>query len=432
MSRTAGRESPWAAWVDDACRSVEVAGQWRAPRTFDARGPAGILEDPAGRPGAPGPFGVTDGLPVVSFASNDYLGLSAHPAVVAAAKAALDRWGAGSGASRLVTGSRPVHAELESALAAWKGCERAVLFPTGFAANLSVLSVFGAEGVHIHSDALNHASIVDGCRLARATVDVYPHRDLDALEAVLAARPGRHLVVTDTVFSMDGDTADLAGLCALVSRYGGLLVLDEAHAVLGPDLPDPDSLETRAPLDVLRVGTLSKALGSLGGFVAGPAAFVDLLVNRGRPYIFTTAPTPADAAAALAALQIVRAEEGEHLRSRLAAHVACLAEPLRMTDHATPILPVTIGAEADAVAASSELAERGLWVPAIRPPTVAPGTSRLRVTLSAAHSDDDVSRLVEGLDALGVTGRSPGRALRHDVTAPAAHREVRGEEHLAS
>lgn len=435
MSGTAG-QSPWTAWVDDACRSVELAGQWRAPRTFDARGPAGLLEAPAGQPGALGPSGGTDGSPVVSFASNDYLGLSAHPSVVAAAQAALDRWGAGSGASRLVTGSRPVHAELESALAAWKGCERAVLFPTGFAANLSVLSVFGAEGVHIHSDALNHASIVDGCRLAKATVHVYPHRDLDALRSALAATPGRHLVVTDTVFSMDGDTADLAGLSALVRRYGGLLVLDEAHAVLGPDFPDQGSVETEAALDVLRVGTLSKALGSLGGFVAGPAAFVDLLVNRGRPYIFTTAPTPADAAAALAALQIVRSDEGLKLRGRLAAHVARLAEPLGMTAHATPILPVTIGAEADAVAASSELAERGLWVPAIRPPTVAPGTSRLRITVSAAHSDDDVSRLVEGLDALGLTGRAPGPALRHEIGAPAgapaARPEVRGEEHLAS
>jgi 8-amino-7-oxononanoate synthase len=432
LSRTTRRESPWTAWVDDACRSVEVAGQWRAPRTFDARGPAGLLEAPAGRSGDPGRSGGTDRSPVVSFASNDYLGLSAHPAVVAAAKEALDRWGAGSGASRLVTGSRPVHAELESALADWKGCERAVLFPTGFAANLSVLSVFGGEGVHIHSDALNHASIVDGCRLARGRVHVYPHRDLDALEAALAATPGRQLVVTDSVFSMDGDTADLAALCALVSRYGGLLVLDEAHAVLGPELPDPHGASTGAPLDVLRVGTLSKALGSLGGFAAGPAAYVDLLVNRGRPYIFTTAPTPADAAAALAALHIVRGDEGEHLRSRLAAHVARLAEPLGMSSHPTPILPVTIGAETEAVAASAALAERGLWVPAIRPPTVAPGTSRLRVTLSAAHSDDDVSRLVEALDALGLTGPSPGRAFRHPVSAPAARPEIRGEEHLAS
>ncbi len=364
--------------------------------------------------------GVRDGRPyaVVSFASNDYLGLSAHPAVVAAAQAALDRWGAGSGASRLVTGSRPVHADLEDALAEWKGSERAVLFPTGFAANLSVLSVFGTEGVHIHSDELNHASIVDGCRLARAAVHVYPHSDLAALEAAMAATPGRQLVVTDTVFSMDGDTADLEALAALVSRHGALLVLDEAHAVLGPDLPG-SARDTGGPVDVLRVGTLSKALGSLGGFVAGPADYLDLLVNRARPYIFTTAPTPADTAAALAAVGIVRGAEGERLRSRLGGHVARVAQHVGRAGHATPIVPITIGAEAEALAASQELAARGLWVPAIRPPTVAPGTSRLRVTLSAAHSDEEVTRLLDALDALGLAGRTE-------------HVAVGGEEHLAS
>jgi 8-amino-7-oxononanoate synthase len=362
--------------------------------------------------------------PVVSFASNDYLGLSAHREVIAAAHEALDRWGAGSGASRLVTGSRPVHAELEEALAEWKGCERAVVFPTGFAANLSVLSVFGTDGVHVHSDELNHASIVDGCRLARASIHVYPHRDLDALEANLATTHGRHLVVTDTVFSMDGDTADLDGLCALAARHEALLVLDEAHAVLGPELPD-SWRNGDGTVDVLRVGTLSKALGALGGFVAGPARFVELLINRARPYIFTTAPTPADAAAALAALAIVRGDEGARLRRRLAGHVARVAGPLGMVGHDSPILPVTIGAESDALAASAELAAGGLWVPAIRPPTVAPGTSRLRVTLSAAHSDEDVSRLLDGLEALGLTERAA-------VPTPAARAPVHGEEHLAS
>jgi 8-amino-7-oxononanoate synthase len=416
-SRPAGREerTPWTAWVDDACASVEAAGRWRAPRTFDALGPAGTLDDRPDGPGA-APRGSEGGSPVVSFASNDYLGLSAHPEVVAAAHAALDRWGTGSGASRLVTGSRPVHAALEADLAAWKGCERAVVFPTGFAANLSVLSVFGTAGVHVHSDELNHASIVDGCRLARGTVHVYPHRDLAALEAALAAAPGRRLVVTDTVFSMDGDAADLDGLCALASRHGALLVLDEAHAVLGPELR---AHLREGAVEVLRVGTLSKALGALGGFVAGPARFVDLLINRARPYIFTTAPTPSDTAAASAALGIVRAEEGERLRRRLAGHVARVAAPLGMAGHATPILPVTIGAESEALAASEELAARGLWVPAIRPPTVAPGTSRLRVTLSAAHSEEEVSRLLEGLDALGLTDRG-------------ARVPVHGEEHLAS
>ncbi len=392
--------SPWATWVDESCRVVEAAGQWRRPRSFDARGPSGGLEGAATGP-HPGP--------VVSFASNDYLGLTADAEVVAAAHRALDRWGSGSGASRLVTGSRPVHAELEQALAAWKGCERAVAFPTGFAANLSVLSVFGTEGTRVFSDELNHASIIDGCRLGRAEVTVYPHRDLDALDRALGATTARSIIVSDSVFSMDGDQADLGGLVAVAARHDALLVLDEAHAVLGPELP-PDP----AGVDVLRMGTLSKALGSLGGFVAGPAPFVDLLVNRARPYIFTTASTPADAAAALAAVEIVRSPRGEALRARLAGHVDRVARSVGRPGHGSPIVPVVIGDEADAVRASSDLLALGLWVPAIRPPTVPRGTSRLRITLSSLHTDDQVDRLVAALARLGLAGRPrpmppPGR-----------------------
>ena len=194
-------DTEWGRWVAAACDQVDAAGRWRAPRSFDARGNDGMLD-----------VGGHDGVrPVVSFASNDYLGLTSHPVVVAAAHAALDRWGAGSGASRLVTGSRPVHHELEAALAEWKGAQAAVVLPTGFAANLSVLSVFASGGVVVHSDELNHASIIDGCRLARADVRIVPHLDLDALDASLASVAGRSLVVSDTVFSMDGDAADLDG-----------------------------------------------------------------------------------------------------------------------------------------------------------------------------------------------------------------------------
>ena len=292
--------SPWSAWVDRSCRKVEAARQWRRPRPFDAWGPVGGLTDEAG---AVSPGTRSEAAPVVSFASNDYLGLTIHPEVVASAHRALDRWGSGAGASRLITGSRPVHAELESALASWKRCERAVVFPTGFAANLSVLSVFGAEGAHVFSDELNHASIIDGCRLGRADVTVYPHGDLAELDAAVARSAGLPIIVSDTVFSMDGDRADLAGLVTVAARHHALLVLDEAHAVLGPELSEA---VPEAQVEVLRVGTLSKTLGSLGGFVAGPARFTELLVNRARPYIFTTATTPADAAAALAALGIVR------------------------------------------------------------------------------------------------------------------------------
>jgi 8-amino-7-oxononanoate synthase len=379
----------WSSWVDESCRVVEASGQWRGPRTFDAKGPAGELDGVRG----------TDCGQVVSFASNDYLGLASHPEVITAAHEAIDRWGTGSGASRLVTGSRPVHAELERALAAWKRSEQVVLFPTGFAANLSVLSVFATEGAHVFSDELNHASIIDGCRMGRAGVTVYPHGDLDSLDASLVGTRGRPIIVTDSVFSMDGDHAALDALVRLARHHGALLVVDEAHAVLGPELP----AVTPGP-DVLRVGTLSKTLGSLGGFVAGPRRMIELLVNRARPYIFTTATTPADAAAALAALGILRSGQGDALRARLTGHVARVSTALGRPYHPSPIVPVVIGDEADAVAASSELLSRGLWVPAIRPPTVPSGTSRLRITLSAIHTDDQVTRLIGGLAGLGAAG----------------------------
>jgi 8-amino-7-oxononanoate synthase len=330
------------------------------------------------------------GQGVVSFASNDYLGLSQHPGLAAAARAALERFGTGAGASRLVVGARPIHAELERELAAWKGAEAALLFPTGYAANVGLLAALGRLGeVCIASDELNHASIVDGAKLSRARVAVYPHGDLERLEAILRAAE-RAVVVSDAVFSMDGDLAPVEALAALSVRYGALLVLDEAHAVLGPKAP-------RLPgLDVLVVGTLSKTLGALGGFVAGPRAYVDLLVNTARTFIFTTAPPPADAAAALAALRIVRSAEGAELEARLRANVARLAP-----GHPSPIVPIVLGDEARALAASQALLERGLLVPAIRPPTVAPGSSRLRVALSAAHTPDQVDTLAAALAELG-------------------------------
>jgi 8-amino-7-oxononanoate synthase len=363
----------WARWAAAQCDAVRAAGRWRELRALDASGPRGRLVD--------------QDRAVVSFASNDYLGLTQHPAVVEAAHAALDRWGAGAGSARLIVGSRPVHQELEAALADWKGTERALVFPTGFAANLGVVTTFGAPGVTVLSDELNHASIIDGCRLSRARVAVYRHRDIDHA-AKLLADADRAVVVSDTVFSMDGDIAPVDELAELCARHGALLVLDEAHAVLGPD-PALDGVE------VIRVGTLSKTLGALGGFVAAAAPFIDLLVNRARAFIFTTGLTPADTAAARAALAIVRAAEGDVLRARLRGHVARVR-----AGHPSPIVPVVIGPEASAVAASSALLERGLLVPAIRPPTVAPGTSRLRVALSAAHTDDEVARLVAGLAAI--------------------------------
>jgi 8-amino-7-oxononanoate synthase len=364
--------SGWGAWVDSRLDAIRGSGQWRSVRDFDAAGPAGRIGD----------------RDVVSFASNDYLGLTNHPAVIAAGHDALDRWGAGSGSARLIVGSRPVHGALEDALADWKGEDAALLFPTGFAANLGVLSTLAGPDALVISDELNHASIIDGCRLGRGPVAVYRHADADHAAALVdtARADGRRpLVVTDTVFSMDGDVAPVDALAERCAAKGALLVLDEAHAVLGPR-PDLDGV------DHLRVGTLSKTLGALGGFVAGPRPFVDLLVNRARPFIFTTASTPADAAAALAALTVLRSPEGDALVACLRGHV----ERVRR-GHPSPIVPVLLGDEATAVAAADALLERGLLVPAIRPPTVAPGTSRLRIALSAAHTSEQVDRLVGAL-----------------------------------
>jgi 8-amino-7-oxononanoate synthase len=348
----------------------------------------------------------------VSFASNDYLGLSVHPAVTAAASNALQRWGSGSGASRLVTGSRPVHHDLEAALADHVGAERAVLFPSGYMANLGVLTTFGDADVLICSDERNHASIVDGARLARARVAVYGHADIDHLSALLDAATGPAIVVSDLVFSMDGDVAPIGALAETCRRRGALLVLDEAHAVLGPD-----PRRELHGVDVLRMGTLSKALGSVGGYVAGPRRYVELLENSARSYIFTTAPTPADAAAALAALNLIATSEGAHLVERLADHVERVAP-----GHESPIIPVVLGDEDAAIGASAALLAQGLWVPAIRPPTVAPGTARLRVTLSAVHTDAQVDELVEALRVLEKTAAPMPKgapASTEGATAPA-------------
>jgi 8-amino-7-oxononanoate synthase len=385
----AGAARVWPAMIRARLDAVVEDGRWRAPREFDARGPVGTL----------------DGAPVVSFASNDYLGLSAHATVVAAARGALDRWGAGAGASRLVTGSRPVHTELEVALAAWKGTEAAVCFPTGFAANLGALSVLGGPAVRVLSDELNHASIIDGVRLSRSPVSIYRHCDVAHLAALLEADPATPtVVVTDTVFSMDGDAAPVEEIAALCRRRGALLLLDEAHAVLGPHLPA--SLTSDPELTLVRMGTLSKTLGSLGGFLAGPRDVIDLMVNAARPYIFSTGLSPADAAAALAALGVLRSSEGDALVRRLVD----LVEQVRGGDRrggsgtrarpSSPIIPVILGTEQRALEASAALLADGLWVPAIRPPTVPAGTSRLRVTVSAAHTDEQVRRLAAALAPL--------------------------------
>jgi 8-amino-7-oxononanoate synthase len=384
------RPSPWHAWAEGEAAQVRGAGRWRSPRAFDA----------TAADGTEGTVTVTDAAgnrterAVVSFASNDYLGLTRHPAVIAAAHDAIDRWGTGSGAARLIVGSRPVHDELEHALAAWKRTERAVLFSTGFAANIGVLATFAGPDVLVVSDELNHASLIDGRRLADAPLAVYDHCDAAHVERLLLATDApRALVVTESVFSMDGDVAPVDELAAVCARHGALLVVDEAHAVLGPDPDFADPSETG--LDVLRVGTLSKTLGSLGGFVAGPQYFTDLLVNLARPYIFTTASTPADSAAALAAVGVLRSPEGRERRSRLRANIDRVRP-----GHPSPVIPFVCGSEAATLDAAAALLDEGILVTAIRPPTVAPGTSRLRVAISAVHGDEQLDHLAEVLRRL--------------------------------
>lgn len=364
----------WTAWADAQLDDIRRADRWRSLVPFDADGPAGALR----------------GREVIAFASNDYLGLSQHPRVREAACAAVDRFGAGATASRLVVGTRSLHTELEEAIATWKRCERALLFPNGFATNLGVLSVLGGADVTLFSDQLNHASIIDGCRLAKATTRIYRHLDLDDLEAQLCETSGRRVVVSDSVFSMDGDVAPLAELTALCGRHGALLILDEAHAVLGPE-PPPDGCE------LLRIGTLSKTLGSLGGWVAGPRPLIELLINRARSFIFTTGLSPADTAAGLAALGIVTSAEGDTLR----AHLRSLIDEIAPA-HPSPIIPVILGEDRAALRAAQVLLDQGLHIPAIRPPTVPRGTARLRVALSAAHTLSMVRRLRSALASLQV------------------------------
>ena len=369
--------SNWNAIADDALRAVAAANQLRQPRDLDG--------------GKPGTLLSSTGQPVVSFASNDYLGLTQHPVVRAAARDAIDAYGTGSGSARLIVGSRPVHSRLEERIAAWRNAETAVLFTTGYAANLGVLDTMGRWASVICSDELNHASIIDGCRLARAPTHVYAHCDAGAVDQLLGVAGGRGIVVSDSVFSMDGDLAPIGELSTVCAAHDALLILDDAHLVL--DHPEP--LDPRCR--VLRVGTLSKAVGSLGGFVCGPKTFTDLLVNKARSYIFTTAAAPASAAAAATAIDIIDSAEGDELRTRLGANIDRVRP-----GHPSPIIPIVVGAEDQAIAASEALARNGILVPAIRPPTVPVGTSRLRVTVSAAHTDDDLDRLIEALRGAGI------------------------------
>lgn len=342
-----------------------------------------------------------EGRDLTLFSSNDYLGLSAHPELRAAMADAARHRGSGPRGSPLICGYTESHRELERDLARLKGTEAGLLFPTGFAANLAVLSAFGDEDTVVFSDELNHASIIDGCRLARrrgAGLEVYPHADVDALDRALAASDAhRKLVVTDTVFSMDGDLAPLDRIVEVKDRHGALLMVDEAHATLvfgetGAGVAERFGVSGRVEV---QMGTLSKAVGAMGGFIATTGEIARWVLNRGRAYIYSTAAPVPVVEAARAGLRVAR--ERPELRRRLWERVEQLGRRLGR-DIATPIVPVVLGGKQRALEASRELLERGHHVIAIRPPTVPEGTSRLRIALSAAHSGADVADLADALE----------------------------------
>jgi 8-amino-7-oxononanoate synthase len=341
-----------------------------------------------------------DGRRTVLFSSNDYLGLSSHPRVTEAAADAARRHGMGPRGASLICGYTEDHAALEADLASHTGSESALLFPTGFAANLSVLTSLAGPDTAVFSDERNHASIIDGCRLARqrgARVSVYRHADVDHLDRLLGASDApRKLVVTDTVFSMDGDVAPLEALVGLRARHGALLAIDEAHAMLVFGETGGGAAQAagvREEIDVL-VGTLGKAIGAHGGFAACDGELREHLLNAGRAFIYSTALPRPVVAAARAGLAVGR-EEPEH-RERLWARVRRFGEATGLPPR-SPVFPILLGTEERAVRVARALLDRGYFVPAIRPPTVAPDSSRLRVTLSAAHSDEELEGLIETL-----------------------------------
>lgn len=356
------------------------------------------------------------GLPsgAIDFGSNDYLGLAGDPRLAEAATKAAREQGWGAGASPVVSGRSPAHAELERRLAEFEGQEAALLFSSGFAANAGIVPALAGEGDVIYADAKNHASLIDGCRLSHARRRVYAHNEVQQLADQLQADEGRfrrRLIVTDGLFSMDGDFAPLAELGELAEHHGAMLLVDEAHAtgVWGATgrgsveraAADSSALESQV---TVRVGTLSKAFGSAGGFVTGSAALIDWLYNRARPYVFSTASPPALAAAALAALDIVQSEPER--RSRVAENAAALRERLTRQgwstgDSASQIVPILAGKAETALRLSQKLAKAGLYVPAIRPPSVPQGESLLRVSVSARHMAADLDRLVEALGSAG-------------------------------
>jgi len=382
---------------------------------------AGLRRRVSSRSGPQGPTIALAGQTLVNFGSNDYLALAADRRLAFAAIAAIDAEGVGSGASPLITGHSGLHARLEQRLAEFEGTEAAMLFPSGFAANLAAVTALAGQGDVIFADAKNHASIWDGCRLSRADVRAYAHGDWRQLGTLLdrASSYRRRLIVTDSLFSMDGDLAPLPELAELARRHEAMLLIDEAHATgvfgtRGRGAAEHFNVEDGI---TARVGTLSKALGCSGGFISGSRELIEYVINRGRSYIYSTAAPPAIAAAALAAVEIVEMEP--HRRRELLDRAAALRQELEKRGHHSflpgkwagslspenercplfsQIIPIVVGSPQRAVELSQRLRSRGLLVPAIRPPTVPEGEACLRVSLTWGHSPEHIAAL---LDALG-------------------------------
>lgn len=352
------------------------------------------------------PHVTVEGRELLAFCSNDYLGLAAHPRLIEALQEGATRYGVGSGASHLVSGHSRAHALLEERLAEFMSAHvesaRALYFCTGYMANLGVISALADRDAEVYSESLNHASLIDGARLSRARVQVYPHGDTEALEKMLKASTAKtRIVVTDSVFSMDGDIAPLPALVALCERYGAWLLVDDAHGfgVLGTTGRGVlEHFALRSP-NLIYMGTLGKAAGVGGAFVAAHATVIDWLVQRSRPYIYTTAAAPALAHALMTSIDLIDGHEGAIRRAHLQALIAQLRGGMtlqrwQLFPSPTAIQPVIIGPNDETLRASAALQEQGFWVPAIRPPTVPPDSARLRITLSAAHTPQDVARLV--------------------------------------
>ena len=390
-----------AAGLSAGLAELAASGRLRARREVGARSADGVRVQ-------------VDGAELTAFCSNDYLGLAGDPRVVEALVAAAHRWGVGSGASHLVSGHCSEHHALEDELADFTGRPRALLFSTGYMANLAVGTTLLGRGDRVFEDRLNHASLLDAGLASGARFARYPHADAAALgERLAESGEGRTLVVTDGVFSMDGDVAPLRALAEACRTHRAVLFVDDAHGlgVLGGS--GRGSLEDAGlglPEVPVLMGTLGKALGTFGAFVAGPEELVETLLQKARTYIYTTAVPPAVAAAARAALRVLQVEPWR--RERVLGHAARFRREaaglgLCLLPSTTPIQPVVIGGETEAVAASEALRSQGLWIPAIRPPTVPAGTSRLRITFSAAHSDADVDRLLEALGRTVAGARQP-------------------------